>query len=71
MHGQNLFGICNLAGICQGSYVGLSSVFFANQNFSGHRKAELLCKWIVLVLQVKFRFRGCQVKVNTLMLGNR
>ena len=45
--------------------------FFANQIFSRHRKAELLRKWIALVLQVKFRFMGCLVKVNALALGNR
>ena len=44
--------------------------FFANQNFSRHRKAELLRKWIALVLQVKFRFMGCLVKANALVLGN-
>ena len=44
--------------------------FFANQNFSRDRKAELLCKSIALVLQVKFRFMGCLVKANTLVLGN-
>ena len=43
--------------------------FSANQNFSRHRKAELLRKWIALVLQVKFRFMGCQVKANALVLG--
>ena len=45
--------------------------FFANQNFSRHRKAELLRKWITLVLQVKFRFMGCLVKANALVFGNR
>ena len=30
--------------------------FFANQNFSRHRKTELLRKWIALVLRAKFRF---------------
>ena len=44
--------------------------FFANQNFSRHRKAELLRKWIALVLQAKFRFMGCLVKANPLVLGN-
>ena len=44
--------------------------FFENQNFSRHRKAELLRKWIALVLQVKFRFMGCLVKANALVLGN-
>ena len=44
--------------------------FFANQNFSQHRKAELLCKWIALVLQAKFCFMGCLVKANALVLGN-
>ena len=44
--------------------------FFANQNFSQHRKAELLRKWIALVLQAKFRFMGCLVKANVLVLGN-
>ena len=44
--------------------------FFANQNFSRDRKAELLCKSIALVLQVKFRFMGCLVKANALVLGN-
>ena len=44
--------------------------FFANQNFSRHRKAELLRKWIALVLQAKFRFMGCLVKANALVLGN-
>ena len=44
--------------------------FFANQNFSRHRKTELLRKWIALVLQVKFRFMGCLVKANALVLGN-
>ena len=38
--------------------------FFANQNFSRDRKAELLCKSIALVLQVKFRFMGCLVKAK-------
>ena len=32
--------------------------FLVNQNFRRHRKVELLRKWIALVLQVKFRFRG-------------
>ena len=45
--------------------------FFTNQNFSRHRKAELLRKWIALVLQVKFRFMGCLAKANALILGNR
>ena len=45
--------------------------FFANQNFSRDRKAELLCKSIALVLQVKFRFMGCLVKANALVSGNR
>ena len=45
--------------------------FFANQNFSRHRKAELLREWIALVLQVKFRFMGCLAKVNALVLGKR
>ena len=31
--------------------------FFANQNFSWHRKVELLRKWIAVVLQVKLRKR--------------
>ena len=44
--------------------------FFANQNFSRDRKATLLRKWIALVLQVKFRFMGCLVKANALVLGN-
>ena len=30
--------------------------FFANQNFSRHRKTELLRKWIALVLRAKFCF---------------
>ena len=41
--------------------------FLANQNFSRHRKAKLLRKWIALVLQVKLR---CLVKANALVLGN-
>ena len=45
--------------------------FFANQNFSRHRKAKLLRKWITLVLQVKFCFMVCLVKASTLVLGNR
>ena len=45
--------------------------FFANQNFSRHRKTELLRKWITLVPQVTFHFMGCLVKVNALTLGNR
>ena len=53
-----------------GQYAGSSSIFFAYQNFSRHRKAELLHKWIALVLQVKFRFIGCLVKANALVLGN-
>ena len=44
--------------------------FFANQNFSRHRKAQLLRKWIALVPQVKFRFMGCLVKANALVIGN-
>ena len=44
--------------------------FFGNQNFSRDRKAELLCKWVALVLQVKIRFMGCLVKVNALVPGN-
>ena len=44
--------------------------FLANQNFNRHRKTELPCKWIALVLQAKFRFMGCLVKVNALVLGN-
>ena len=44
--------------------------FLADQKFSQHRKAELLRKWIALVLQVKFRFMGCLVKANALVLGN-
>ena len=44
--------------------------FFANQNFSRHRKAKLLHKWTALVLQVKLRFMGCLVKANSLVLGN-
>ena len=44
--------------------------FFENQNFSQHRKANLLRKWIALVLQAKFRFMGCLVKANALVLGN-
>ena len=44
--------------------------FLANQNFSRHRKAELLRKWIALVLQVKFRFMGYLTKANALVLGN-
>ena len=43
---------------------------FQYQNFSRHKKAELLRKWIALVLQVKFPFIGCVVKANTLVLGN-
>ena len=44
---------------------------FAYQNFSRDRKAELLRKWIALVLQVKFRFMGyLLVKVNALISGN-
>ena len=39
--------------------------YFANQNFSRHRKAELLRKWIALLLQAKFRFMG-----YALVLGN-
>ena len=41
--------------------------FFANQNFSRHRKAELLRKWIAPVLQIKFSFMGCPIKVNALV----
>ena len=41
--------------------------FFGNQNFSRHRKAKLLRKWIALVLQVKLR---CLVKANALVLRN-
>ena len=44
--------------------------FFANQNFSRHRKTELLRKWIALVLQAKFCFMDCLVKANALVLGN-
>ena len=44
--------------------------FFAIQNFSRHRRAKLLRKWIALVLQVKLRFMGCLVKANALVLGN-
>ena len=44
--------------------------FFANQNFSRHRKTGLLRKWIALVLQAKFRFMDCLVKANALVLGN-
>ena len=44
--------------------------FFVNQNFSRHRKTELLRKWIALVLQAKFRFMGCLVKANPLVIGN-
>ena len=51
---------------------------FANQNFEieseierRDRKAELLCKSIALVFQVKFRFMGCLVKANALVSGNR
>ena len=44
--------------------------FFANQNFSRHRKAQLLRKWIALVPQVKFGFMGCLVKENALVIGN-
>ena len=40
--------------------------FFANQNFSWDRKDELLHKWIALILQVKFHFMGCLIKVNAL-----
>ena len=43
--------------------------FFENQNFSRHRKAELLRKWIALVLQANFRFMGCLVKAIALVLG--
>ena len=43
---------------------------FANQNLSRHKKAEVLPKWIVQVLRVKFRFMGCLVKTNVLVLGN-
>ena len=43
---------------------------FANQNFSRHRKAELLRNSITLVLRVKFRFMGCLVKANALVLRN-
>ena len=57
------------ARICRG-YTQVHLQFFANQNFSRHRKAELLRKWIALVLQVKFRFMGCLVKANALVLGN-
>ena len=44
--------------------------YFANQKFSRYRKAELLRKWIILVLQAKFRFMGCLVKANDLVSGN-
>ena len=44
--------------------------FFGNQNFSRDRKVVLLIKWIAIVLQVKFRFMGCLVKANALVLGN-
>ena len=54
--------------ICRGNtHVHLQ--FFCKSNFSRHRKAELLRKWIALVLQVKFRFMGCLVKANALVLG--
>ena len=45
--------------------------FFANQNFSSDRKAKLLHKWIILVLQVKFPFMGCLVKADNGLSGNR
>ena len=45
--------------------------FFVYQNFSWHRKAKLLCRWIALVLQVKFCFIGCLVKANALVSGNK
>ena len=44
--------------------------FFAYQDFSRHRKAELLRKWIALVLQGKFRLISCLVKANALVLEN-
>ena len=44
--------------------------FLANQNFSQHRKVELLRKWIALVLQTKFRYMDCLVKTNALVLAN-
>ena len=44
--------------------------YFANQNFSRHRKAKPLRKWIALGLQVKLRFMGCRVNANALVLGN-
>ena len=44
--------------------------FCVNQTFSRHRKAKLLRKWIALVSQAKFRFMGCLVKANALVLGN-
>ena len=44
--------------------------FFAIQNFSRNRKAVLLCKWIALILQVKFRFMVHLVKANALVSGN-
>ena len=53
-----------------GQYLGSSSVLFANQNFSRHRKAMLLRKWVALILQVKFRFMGCLVKVSALLSGD-
>ena len=44
--------------------------FFANQNFTRHRKAGLLRKWIALMLQAKLCFMGCLVKAKALVLGN-
>ena len=44
--------------------------FLCNQNFSRLRKTELLRKWMTVVLQAKFRFMGCLVKANALVLRN-
>ena len=57
------------ARICRGNTL-VHLHFFANQDFSRHRKAELPRKWIALVLQAKFRFMVCLVKANALVLGN-
>ena len=57
------------AGICRGN-TQVDLQFFANQKFTRHRKAALQRKWIAVVLQVKFRFMGCLVKANALVLGN-
>ena len=47
-----------------------SFFFFFFFYVSRHRKAELLRKWIPLVLQGKFRLIGCLVKANALVLEN-